>query len=105
MTTATKLHVCVLCQSPLVYPVRWESVGHDGPVSLVLRCPECEFRRAALVSYDDAWHFETVLNDGTDAMIDALEAMERTHMEEDLQQLVRALQADAVTAFDLGGAP
>lgn len=69
------LHVCCMCSSRLVYPVRWDATTCEGITSLILRCPDCEFRRGVLADADEVEAFEDALCAGTDQLLHTLDAV------------------------------
>ena len=46
-----------------------------------------------------------MLNEGTDALIETLEQLQRENMEGDIERFVAALAADHITPFDFYGPP
>jgi len=96
---ADDLHVCPECTGELVYPVEWEE--HMGDRwRLSRRCPSCEwigtgeFDQAAVDRFDD------VLSEGTEALLTSLRSMVRTNMEEDVERIIAAINADQILPID-----
>src|SRR5215212_1056068 len=59
-----ELHVCVNCDSELVYPVHWEEAGPDT-WHILLRCPDCEWNDSGIFPQAQCDSFDDVLEAGT----------------------------------------
>ena len=59
------LHVCVDCDSELVYPVEWDEARRDA-WRVTLRCPECETFRDGVFAQDTVDAFDEELDAGTE---------------------------------------
>src|SRR2546422_50941 len=62
-----ELHVCVNCESGLVYPVQWEEAGADS-WHILLRCPDCEWNESGVFLQAQCDRFDDELEAGTDAL-------------------------------------
>ena len=57
------LHVCVECDSGLVYPVQWEEAGTEN-WSVLLHCPNCDVYREGVFSQRTVEAFDEELDRG-----------------------------------------
>lgn len=102
VATATEqhdLHVCPECAGDLVYPVGWEERRGDS-WEITLRCPDCEWWHTGEYDDDVVERFDDALNDGTEDLLASLRTFARANMEEDVERLVEALQADLILPMD-----
>ncbi len=102
VATATEqqdLHVCPECAGDLVYPVGWEERRGDA-WEITLRCPDCEWWHTAEYNDDVVERFDDALNDGTEDLLASLRTFARANMEEDVERLVEAIQADLIMPMD-----
>ncbi|MDX6645495.1 MAG: hypothetical protein QOK40_1222 [Miltoncostaeaceae bacterium] len=100
-TTAepTDLHVCPECAADLVYPVEWEE--HKGDRwRLSRRCPSCEWSGTGEFDQDSVDRFDDVLSEGTEALLTNLRSMVRANMEEDVERMIAAINADLILPID-----
>ena len=96
---AAELHVCPECAGDLVYPIEWEE--HTGDRwRLSRRCPSCEWVGTGEFAQDAVDRFDDILSEGTEALLTSLRAMVRTNMEEDVERLISAIQADQILPID-----
>lgn len=95
----TDLHVCVDCDSNLVFPTEWEPSGSDH-WRVELRCPECEWRGGGVFHQDLLDSFDRHLDRGTDLLIEDLKRFVRANMEEEVQRFASALDADLILPED-----
>ena len=51
------LHLCVECDSELVYPVQWEEAGAEN-WSVVLHCPNCDVFREGVFTQENVELFD-----------------------------------------------
>ncbi|MEA2374869.1 MAG: hypothetical protein QOD53_1332 [Thermoleophilaceae bacterium] len=97
--TGRDLHVCVNCDSRLVYPVQWEEAGEKS-WHVTLRCPECEWVEADVFSQDQCDRFDDELESGTDALTRDYKRLITANMSEEIDRFSAALQADAILPVD-----
>lgn len=93
------LHVCPSCASDLVYPTDW------APVDMChwrveLRCPECEWAEAGLYEQDVLDRFDQILDAATDALVNDLQRLQRSNMEDELRRFNLALGQDLILPED-----
>ena len=94
-----QLHVCVNCESHLVYPVQWEEADrHSWHVTL--RCPECEWTEADVFGQDQCDRFDDELESGTDALSRDYKRLVTANMAEEIDRFAAALDADAILPVD-----
>jgi hypothetical protein len=93
------LHVCIECDSGLVYPVRWDEAGPEN-WSVLLHCPNCEVYREGVFAQKTVEAFDEELDRGGDALERDYERLLRANMEEELERFTSALQADAILPED-----
>ncbi|HEU4702801.1 MAG TPA: hypothetical protein VFS37_09990 [Conexibacter sp.] len=97
--TATQLHICRECGSPLVAPVAWEQAGpHEWAVTI--QCPNCEWWDADVFDEATVERFDEELDRGTEALVRDLLRLMRANMEDDVERFVAALRADAILPED-----
>lgn len=99
VATQHELHECPECASDLVYPVGWEERRGDS-WEITLRCPNCEWWHTGEYHDDEVERFDDVLNDGTEELLASLRTFARANMEEDVERLIEALNADLIMPFD-----
>ena len=93
------LHVCLDCDSRLVYPVEWEEAGPSN-WSVLLNCPNCEIQRVGVFSQDTVERFDEELDRGADALARDYKRLTRANMAEEVERFIGALQADAIVPED-----
>ncbi|HEX3609188.1 MAG TPA: hypothetical protein VHU14_05895 [Solirubrobacterales bacterium] len=98
--TATGLHVCPSCASPLVQPTCWEQAGDRGHWRLWRRCPECGWHCDEVHGETEIDAFDEELDFGTRTLSDVLKALEQENMQFVLDTFVAALDADLISADD-----
>jgi hypothetical protein len=96
---ALDLHVCVSCESDLVYPVSWEERAGDS-WRIERRCPNCEWRHVGEYTQDEVELFDDALNDGTEDLLVNLRNFARANMESDVERLIEAIQLDRIEPMD-----
>jgi hypothetical protein len=97
--TERDLHVCINCESRLVYPVQWEEAG-EKTWHVTLRCPECEWVEAGVFSQDQCDRFDDELESGTDALTRDYKRLITANMSEEIDRFSAALQVDAILPVD-----
>jgi len=94
-----ELHVCPACDAHLVYPVEWEE--HDAfRWEVSLRCPSCEWHGVDLYAQEVVDRFDEELDRGTEVLVRDLRRLTRANMEDEMERLVRALEAGALLPED-----
>ena len=94
-----ELHLCVHCDSSLVYPVEWDEVTGEA-WRVTLRCPECETFREGVFSQDSVDAFDEELDAGCEMLTSDLRRLARANMAEDTDRFAAALQAGAILPED-----
>ena len=95
------LHVCLDCDSPLVYPVEWEEAGPEN-WRVLLHCPNCEIAREGIFTQDTVESFDEELDRGADALARDYRRLMRANMVEEIDRFAAALEADAILPEDFG---
>lgn len=93
------LHVCVACESELVYPVEWEEAG-ETHWEVTLRCPNCEWSASGVYEQDLVERFDAELDRGTEALVRDLKRMMHANMEDEIERFVLALEGDHIVPDD-----
>jgi hypothetical protein len=96
---ARELHLCVNCESRLVYPVQWEEAGSKS-WHVTLRCPDCEWIEGGVFSQDQCDRFDDELECGTDALSRDYKRLVTANMSEEIDRFSAALRADAILPID-----
>jgi hypothetical protein len=94
-----ELHLCVNCESELVYPVQWEEAGPDS-WHILLRCPDCEWTESGIFAQAMCDRFDDELEAGTDALTRDYKRMVTANMSEEIDRFAAALNADAILPID-----
>jgi hypothetical protein len=93
------LHVCVECDSGLVYPVQWEEAGPEN-WSVLLHCPNCDVFREGVFTQENVELFDEELDRGADVLARDYKRLMRTNMAEEIERFVGALDAGAILPED-----
>ena len=97
--TDKALHVCVECDSSLVYPTDWEEAGpHHWEVEL--RCPNCEWRGSGIFHQSVVELFDDELDRGVDVLLSDYRALVSSNMEDEIDRFAKALDAGAILPAD-----
>jgi hypothetical protein len=94
-----ELHLCINCDSRLVYPVRWDEAGPKS-WNVTLRCPECEWTEAGVFTQDQCDRFDDELESGTDALSRDYKRLVTANMSEEIDRFSAALRADGILPID-----
>jgi hypothetical protein len=94
-----ELNVCPECSSGLVYPTNWAEAGPNR-WAVELRCPECEWSEQGVHGETAVERFDRQLDLGTEAILDDLQKLTRTNMEDEIERFVKALEADLLLPED-----
>ena len=93
------LHICINCESQLVYPVQWEEAGEKS-WQVTLRCPDCEWVEAGVFTQEQCDRFDDELESGTDALTRDYKRLVTANMSEEIDRFSAALQVDAILPVD-----
>jgi hypothetical protein len=93
------LHVCVECESELVYPVQWEESGPEN-WSVLLHCPNCDVYREGVFSQECVEGFDEELDRGADVLARDYKRLMRANMAEEVERFAGALHSDAILPED-----
>jgi hypothetical protein len=93
------LHVCVNCESHLVYPVQWEEADQKS-WHVTLRCPDCEWTEAGVFPQGQCDRFDDQLEAGTDALTRDYKRLVTANMSEEIDRFAAALDVDAILPSD-----
>src|SRR2546421_5737100 len=94
-----ELHVCVNCESELVYPVQWEEAGPES-WHILLRCPDCEWNESGVFPQTQCDRFDDELEAGTETLTRDFKRLVTANMAEEIERFIEALDADAIQPFD-----
>jgi hypothetical protein len=94
-----KLHLCLECDSTLVYPVSWEESGPEN-WSVMLHCPNCDIYREGVFTQETVEQFDEELDRGADALARDYKRLMRANMAEEIERFSGALTANAVLPED-----
>ncbi|MET0615405.1 MAG: hypothetical protein ABW142_08150 [Thermoleophilaceae bacterium] len=97
--THQDLHMCVECDSELVYPVQWEEAGPEN-WSVVLHCPNCDVFREGVFTQENVELFDEELDRGADALARDYKRLMRANMADEIDRFVGALDAGAILPED-----
>jgi hypothetical protein len=97
--TDKPLHVCVECDSTLVYPTDWQEAGPDH-WEVELRCPNCEWRGSGVFHQDVVESFDDELDRGIDVLLSDYRALVASNMEDEVDRFAKALDAGAILPAD-----
>ena len=93
------LHVCMTCESELVYPVEWDEAGPTH-WEVSLRCPNCEWCGTGVFEQDLVERFDEELDRGTEALVRDLKRLMTANMEDEIERFVTALDGNHVLPED-----
>ena len=93
------LHLCVECQSDLVYPVQWEEAGPEN-WAVLLHCPNCDVFREGVFTQENVELFDEELDRGADVLARDYKRLMRANMAEEIDRFVGALGAGAILPED-----
>jgi hypothetical protein len=94
-----ELHICLDCDSELVYPIEWEESGAEN-WSVLLHCPNCDVFREGVFGQDTVEAFDEELDRGADLLAGDYRRLMRANMAEEIERFVGALEADAILPED-----
>ena len=93
------LHVCVECDSGLVYPVQWEEAGPEN-WSVLLHCPNCDVFREGVFTQENVELFDEELDRGADTLARDYKRLMRANMTEEIERFAGALESGAILPED-----
>jgi hypothetical protein len=93
------LHMCLECDSRLVYPVEWEEAGPEN-WSVLLQCPNCHSCREGVFTQETVEVFDEELDRGADALARDYKRLMRANMSDEIDRFAAALGADAILPED-----
>jgi hypothetical protein len=93
------LHVCLGCESELVYPVEWEEAGPDN-WSVLLHCPNCDLHRDGVFCQNTVEAFDEELDRSADVLAGDYKRLMRANMAEEIERFVGALNSGAILPED-----
>jgi hypothetical protein len=93
------LHVCLHCDSGLVYPVEWEESGSEN-WAVLLHCPNCEAFREGVFNQETVEAFDEELDRGADLLAGDYRRLMRANLAEEIERFTGALEADAILPED-----
>ena len=94
-----ELHICVECQSGLVYPVQWDEAGSEN-WSVLLHCPNCDVHREGVFTQENVELFDEELDRGADALARDYKRVMRANMADEIERFAGALEAGAILPED-----
>jgi hypothetical protein len=94
-----QLHICINCDSHLVYPVQWEEADQKS-WHVTLRCPDCEWVEAGVFPQDQCDRFDDQLEAGTDALSRDYKRLVTANMSEEIDRFAAALDVDGILPSD-----
>jgi hypothetical protein len=94
-----ELHVCLDCDSELVYPVQWEESGTEN-WSVMVHCPNCDVFREGVFNQDTVEAFDEELDRGADLLAGDYRRLMRANMAEEIERFAGALSAGAILPED-----
>jgi hypothetical protein len=93
------LHVCVNCESELVYPVQWEEASPES-WHILLRCPDCEWNESGVFPQAQCDRFDDELEAGTEALSRDFKRLVTANMAEEIERFIQALDSDGIQPMD-----
>jgi hypothetical protein len=93
------LHVCIECESPLVYPTDWQESGPDH-WEVELRCPNCEWHGSGVFHQRVVEAFDDELDRGIDVLLSDYRSLVSSNMEDEIDRFAKALDAGAILPAD-----
>jgi hypothetical protein len=93
------LHVCMECDSGLVYPVEWQEAGPEN-WAVLLECPNCHVCREGVFTQETVELFDEELDRGADALARDYKRLMRANMSDEIDRFGAALEANAILPED-----
>lgn len=92
-------HVCPDCQMPFVFPTEALEVD-EWHFAVGLRCPNCDWEGAGIYDDEALERFDIGLDEGTRALVAALDALSAANARDEADRFAAALAADAILPED-----
>ena len=93
------LHVCLECESGLVYPMEWEEADTEN-WSVLLHCPNCDLFREGVFCQETVEAFDEELDRGVEQLACDYKRLMRANMAEEIERFIGALHAGAIAPED-----
>jgi hypothetical protein len=93
------LHICIDCDSNLVYPVQWEEAD-ESHWHITLRCPNCERAEDGVFGQEQCDGFDDELERGTDALTRDYKRLMTANLSEEIDRFAQALEVDGILPVD-----
>jgi hypothetical protein len=93
------LHICPVCESPLVQPVAWAEAG-PTQWQLALHCPNCNWEGEGVYKQDEIDRYEDSLEDGVQDILRDLQRLTHANMTAEITRFSEALHADLILPED-----
>jgi hypothetical protein len=93
------LHICLDCESSLVYPVEWQEAGAEN-WAVLLECPNCHTCREGVFTQETVELFDEELDRGADALACDYKRLMRANMSDEIDRFGAALEANAILPED-----
>jgi hypothetical protein len=98
-TRERDLHICLDCESSLVYPVQWEEAD-ETHWHITLRCPNCERTEDGVFGQEQCDGFDDELERGTDALTRDYKRLMTANLSEEIDRFAKALEVDGILPAD-----
>jgi hypothetical protein len=92
---AKDLSICPCCETDFVYPTDWSPAG-NRQWQVWLRCPQCEWRASGHFDQELVDRFDESLDDTMRSVLEDLELLTRSNMEEQIERFIAALHTDQI---------
>lgn len=92
-------HVCPECQMPFVFPTEALEVD-EWHFAVGLRCPNCDWEGTAIYDDEALERFDIGLDEGTRALVAALDELSAANARDEADRFAAALAADAILPED-----
>jgi hypothetical protein len=96
---AVDLTICPECHRDMVYPTEWEEAG-AALWEVTLLCPNCDWCVCGVFAQDVVDRFDDRLDEIAEALVKALQCLEREHMTAEVEWFAEALACDAIMPED-----
>lgn len=92
-------HICPECRMPFVFPTEALEVD-EWHFAVGLRCPNCDWEGAGVYDDEALERFDIGLDEGTRALVTALDALAAANARDEADRFAAALAADAILPED-----
>lgn len=93
------LNCCPSCTGDLVYPLTWEDC-EDGTWTIERRCPNCEWSEVGSFDQNAVEAYDDILENGTELLLMELRTWSHSNMNDDVERLIDAINADLIEPID-----